>query len=326
MKLSQAVITALSTALFSHTVLAQNTPVSAEKTGYQKLSPDLYGSIEVRHSVLRAQNGDVVAKQVPALSIRPTLGLKLFDSAVVSGFTFVYRKNPGSMVVAKAGLFNETYWTIVSGAYGSISPYAYTQLRVDDSSFQFSNIGVTFSAKHTYENDLGTLKFGAYLEPKVQVLSQKTALTDKDFAIVPRNETARGTLAFDENGTATIEQRDPTVVDDAGLAIKVSPARLTKLSTGLNVDVNSQWKPKYVATESDGKLDTSLSGYERRSLTITRWSIGWALTDKVTLTNSVLHYMGGLYEYPIQNALAETNHELDEARWENRLSLNASLF
>lgn len=325
MKLSQALLTVLASSTLGHTALAQNAGVSAEKQGYQALSPDLYGSVEVRHAVLRTQNGDKVAQELPALSVRPTLGLKLFEGAVDSAFTFIYRKNPGSMVVNKAALFNETSWTALQGKYGAISPYAYSEFNPDGNAFVFSNVGVNFATSNLYENDLGTLKLSAYLEPKVQVLSNRTS-KNETFRVVPRNETARGTLAFDDQGTTSIEQRDPTLVDDLGVAFSVSPVQAKKLSSGFSVDVQSQWKPKYVTTETAGSLNSSLDGYERRSFTLTSWNLAFKISDKVTLSNRVGHYMGGLYNYPIQNELVAANHELVAGRWEERLSLTAKLF
>lgn len=326
MKLGGLALPFLAVAAFTTSALAQNAAVSVEKKGYQVLSPDIYGSIEVRHSVIRAQNGDRVANDIPALSVRPTLGLKLFDGKAKSAFTLSYRKTPGSMVVSKVALFNETMWTVFQGEHTFISPYAYSEFDPDRNAFRFANVGVNFSAKNAYESSLGKVSVGAYIEPKVQVVSSSAAKAE-DFRVVPRNDTSIATLAFDEQGNTWVEQRDPTLVDDAGVSVRMSPAKVSKLFTGLSMDVYSQWKPKYVAVETpQGGVDTNLNGYERRSLTTSRWSLGWNATDKLSFVNSVSYFMGGLYQYPIQNALAETNHELGKNRWENRFSVNAVLF
>jgi hypothetical protein len=92
------------------------------------------------------------------------------------------------------------------------------------------------------------------------------------------------------------------------------------------VDLTSQWKPKYVTRELDGQLKTDFDAYERRSLTFTRWNVGYNLSEKVSLAGYIGYYMGGLYEYNIQNDLAEVNHELYSYRWDTRVSVSTVLF
>jgi hypothetical protein len=159
----------------------------------------------------------------------------------------------------------------------------------------------------------------------VQVVSSTTS-KDKNFTVTPRNETSRPVLAFDEQGTSAVEQRDPTIIDDLGGAVSLSPAKLKELSTGFSVDITSQWRPMYVTREVDGQLNTDFDAYERRSLTFTRWNVGYKLSDKVQVSGFIGYYMGGLYEYNIQNDLATVNHELFDARWNTRLTVTTVLF
>jgi hypothetical protein len=299
--------------------------VSGEKKGYQALDPDVFGSVELRYSVLRAQTGDDATQDDVVMSVRPTLGLKILEGKVTSAFTFLYSKNPGSMVLDKGGFFNETTWTAIDGKYGRISPYAYSQFNPDGNSFRFANIGLTFSSRTKFESDQGTLSIGGYLEPKFQLVSQQTS-KDKNFTVVPRNETSRPTLAFDDQGATAVEQRDPTLIDNSGASVSFSPAQAKDLSTGFSVDFIRQWKPKYVTRELDGQLKTDFDAYERRSLTFTRWNVGYSLSEKVSLAGYIGYYMGGLYEYNIQNDLAEVNHELDNHRWDTRVSMSTVLF
>jgi hypothetical protein len=190
--------------------------------------------------------------------------------------------------------------------------------------FRYSKVGVNFTGETSVQGKWTVLKLKAYLEPKVLIIGDHYA-NAKDFAVTPRNETSQPTLALDSKGSTTMERKDPTYLDDFGASFKLSPANWTQFYTGLSVDVTSRWVPLYVAKNSPNGVDTSLDGYERRHLTFTRWNVGYKFSDKLSVTNQLGHYDGGLYEYEIDSRFADANHEINSGRWENRLSLTATL-
>ena len=298
--------------------------ISAEKAASYRILPTLYSSVEMRHTLARAQDDDQVVKSVPNLSLRPIIGMKYLENRIDSSFTFIFRRNPKELPVSRDILYNETFIKVLNGQNGFISPYAYSEFDRENMDYKFSKVGLNFTGEKSVQGRWTVLKLKGYIEPKVLVISDKYA-TSKDFAVTPRNETSQSSLALNSSGATTMERRHITYLDDFGASFKLSPANLTQLYTGLSVDVTSRWTPRYVARDTSGGIDTSFNGYERRSLTLTRWSLSYKFTDRLTLTNQLGHYDGGLYEYEIDARFADPRHEINSARWENRMSLSATL-
>jgi hypothetical protein len=298
--------------------------ISAEKTSPYRVLPTLYSSVEMRHTLARAQNDDQVVKSVPNLSLRPNIGMKYFENRLDSSFTFIFRRNPKELPISRDILYNETFIKVLNGQNGFISPYAYSEFDRENMDYKFSKVGLNFTGEKAIQGKWAILKLKGYVEPKVLVISDKYAMS-KDFAVTPRNETSQSSLALNSSGATTMERRHVTYLDDFGASFKLSPANWSQLYTGLSVDVTSRWTPRYVARDTAGGVDTSFNGYERRSLTLSRWSMSYKFTDRLTLTNQLGHYDGGLYEYEIDARFADPRHEINSARWENRMSLSATL-
>ena len=270
----------------------------------QQLLPNSYGKVEVRHELDVNMAKEKVTNQIPNLSVRPTLGSKFFDGDLNSSFTWIFQRNAGSTKVEKTTLYNVTTYNLISGTYGSITPYFETYQDNGDS-FSSSYAGAEFASSKKVETGVGAVTFGAYSLPLWELTSGAGAPK-----VSPANNTGAATLTESE-----IEQRDPSIYSYTGAYTSFKPAAVAGLGLSLGTELNRNWKPKYETNLVDGGERTSLAGYATTNKITNKVKVSYPLSDKVTLSNEIRQYVGGAYE-----------ERIDGKRWENRLKLNATLF
>src|SRR4051794_2181102 len=100
MKLSKGMIALIAGVAFSGGASAPDqAAVSAEKQAPIKtLIPGAYDKVEVRHDVLRQMNKDTVDDDVRQVNVRPTLGLTMFNDAVDTSFTYVFKHSADNVI------------------------------------------------------------------------------------------------------------------------------------------------------------------------------------------------------------------------------------
>lgn len=324
MKISKAIFAVVAGAALSGVAMAEdNAAVSAEKTsGIKTLIPGAYGNFELRHQTNRKMEDEKVVNVTPVLSARPTLGTTLFGDKVDTAFTWIFVKKADEVKVTKALVYNETTYSALSAKYGSITPYAYSEVDANGSGFSTSDVGINFGGKLDMPLASGALLLEGYTEPKARFMSAKAASEGK---VSVENRTGEDTFALNEAGDTTLEQRDPTLLNDTGISLKYSPAAVKGLSVKAAVDYTQEWAPQYAAKSVDNDTRTELDHYKNSSAVLNRLNVGYKLTDTVSLTNSVRYWVGGAYASGIDGSKAGDNLGLAN-RWENRLSLTATLF
>lgn len=301
----------------------QPTTTTAEKqSALQTVLPGAYGNVEVRHRVRRTlTDKEKVANDVPALQFRPTLGTTLFDGKVDTSFNWIFQKSADSIVLNKADFYNATQWDLVQGSLGHVGPYAEIYPKTDGG--YDSLVGFYGELTPTIKMDAGDIAILAYLEPVGEFMSKNQSADNKVKTV---NKTGKESLSLAGDDQDEIEQRDPTLYNYAGASAKFKPAALKGFSVGGGLDFAQTWKPKYETKEVDGDERTDVAGYESTSATVTKLTLGYALTEKLNLAGQLRQNVRGFYAGGIDEAHPDRSGNFGDVRWETRVSLVATLF
>lgn len=321
MKFSKAIFAVVTGVALSGAAMAQdNAAVSAEKTtGIKSLIPTLYGNVQVRHYTLRKMEKDKVASETPMLEVRPNIGFTMFNDKVDQSFLWAFQKKTDTVTVDKAFLVSITQWKVLEGAAGYIGPYAETY-QSNGVSFNESYVGLYGeAAKDVATLGIGTVSVSGWGQWNALLKSGKEADNTK---VTPENRTGRQTFSLNSDGDTTMAQRDPTWIALQAVQVKLKPAAVPGFSVGTEVEYDLQWDPKYAAKDVDGDTRTELDGYKTQAMTITKFILGYKLTDAVSLSNSLRHKTVGFYG----EGLDVSDSALSSSRFENRLILSATLF
>lgn len=311
---------------FTASATAQDAKLSAEKKApLQQLLPGSYGMVELRHSTNEFRDTDTKTSDInPYVDVRPTLGSTFYNDKLDTAFTWIFRKTPESVALQKSsvGFYNETMFTVFENENFKFFPYLYVEQGSLGDNFSAADIGPHLDVKQAYKLSAGELTVAGFVEPLVEFYSGKGAKSLKKMKV--KNSTDRDyTLAPDEPEVVEVEQKDPRFYNTTEVMVKFVPAKLSALSFSLGADYLQNWMPKYKDTEKAGTVDVELDGYAVTSAVLNKFTVGYKINDTFTVTNSARYAVGGAY--------AETYDQDDEvtgmkARFENRLSLNATLF
>jgi hypothetical protein len=298
------------------------TTTAEKKAPIQTLLPGAYANAEIRHSTKRSiTEDDKVANDIPNLQLRPSLGTTLFDGMVDTSFNWIFIKRPDQVVIDKSTMYNATQWDLVQGKLGHIGPYAEIYPQTDGG--YNSLLGFYGELTPSFPVPGGELSTLAYVQPVAEYSSKNYA--DANQQMTPENKTERDSLSLNDEGTDTIEQRDSTIYNYTGGAVKYKPAAVAGFSVGLGVDFCQTWKPKYETKEVDGDLRTELSGYEATALSINKLTLGYKLTDKLSLSSQLRQNIGGFYGESVTTDRPDRTGNVGNTRWETRVSVIATI-
>lgn len=321
-------IVAISSLMAAGQLMAQDAAAPApevkteKKALIQSFLPDSYASVEFRHSTWRKMEGDKVTNDVPQLHARPTIGTTLFDGKVDTSFTWIFRKTAESAKVTKIYLFNETQWKVVEGKYGFVGPYAFSG-QGNGFGFSSSSVGVYGEGKLDYTTPVGAVDLLVYANPLADLMSAKVSGANK---VEPRNETGREVTALAASDNK-IEQRHSTIWNFGGFSAKLKPSALPGFAVNTGFDVIQKWEPKYSLKDAGGGDDrVNLAGYDAIMTTGTKVGVSYKISDSVSIANSVRLYTIGLWDQGINTSRQEQTGYFRDSRWENRLTLSATLF
>jgi hypothetical protein len=316
MKFSFGVIAAVVGVVMATSAQAQ---VKAEKSALRKAEENVYGRLETRHTTNRKMEGSEVTNDIPKLDARPTLGTvigKLDLSA-----TTIFTKRADTTKIEKTVTYSELSYDLLSGKYGSIKPYAYTEMNPNSGNVNQHEIGADLDTSYAIPTTIGSVTLSAFQYTYGVFHSGKGQPS-----VAVRNESGRG-LALAGDNQDEIKQRDPEVDSYTGVGVKLAPVAVPGLTVGLSNEVRKFWVPKYVAKDVAGDQRVELDGYRDSSGSITKFAVGYKLNDKVTLTNSLRHNVAGFYAQGIDDSNANGDKMAGlTSRWENRLILSATLF
>lgn len=321
MKLTKIIVAAAAGSLFSSFALAQAQVAGQKQQGFKLLMPGLYGKVELRHDTKFKSNE--VSGSTPTFSVMPSIGTTLWGKTVDTSFTARYVKATENPTLQTAQFYNETSWSWVKGDFGSVGPYAYTNLDTSNGQVKYSNIGLNFTLEHTYPLAAGDITVNAFTEPKGQLLVS----SNPDTKVTPRNDTGRSDLALAAEGEGKVDAKQSIVLNYSGFSVKGAPATLKDLTVGLGVSIYQQWTPRYVATDVvENKIVAESDAYEYRALTISKLTASYKLKEGLSLGGELLQYNGGVYGYSIVPETADANKEFVNVPYQTRVTLTADLF
>ncbi len=335
MKFSKAIFVLVSGLSLAGVAAAEDQPaaVTAEKAApIKSILPGAYGNVEVRHSTLRLVDTDgKKVNDIPALSVRPTLGTTLFDDKVDTAFTWVFKKAPDTNKITKSYLVNITQWKVLDGAIGNIGPYSEVY-QANGASFNDALIGLSGELNKDFALPGATIALNGYWNPVAEYMDGHTN-GGKDNQVATRNETSQEKLfltgSTDDADANKVQQRDPNLLNQYGASAKYKPEAVKGLSLGLGSDIINKFHPKYTTKETaSGEPRTEQDGYATSGLSITKIMVGYKLSDKVSLTGQFRQYTGGTYAKAIDSSHPDASGFLGgrDARFETRLQMVATLF
>ena len=315
MKISKAMFAVIAGAAISSAALGQEAVQAEKQAPIQKLLPDAYGSVQVRHVTLRTMENDEQVADTPYLQVRPTIGTTLFDGKVDTSFTFRYNKKADTSRISKSSTYNITTIDIVGDESASLKAYGLTYVAGEDS-FSSSDLGLTADAAKA----IGPVKFSAFINPTVSFNSGKNAKEDKVTAADKTNG-----LTLTEADT-TVEKEHPGIWNYTGASAKYTIGA-TGLSVGTGLTHGQNWEEKLAIVQvEDGTTRRSSDGYQYRSNTIANVNVGYKISDKTSVSALFGGLTTGFFEKSLNKSRPDATLGYGANRYEARLSLNATLF
>ncbi|MEN9835053.1 MAG: hypothetical protein RL011_1246 [Pseudomonadota bacterium] len=320
--------------------------------------PAFYGNLEIRHRAQRELlqdhgpgrlkfgrrilDSDQVVNDKPAVLVRPTIGVQLFNKSLDTSFTYQFQNSIGDNRILKTDIFNNTQWTALSGKFNDKSPWsfgpsAFTSFMtgsVSGANFSYTDLGFYGEANYqalvpggegalkVYGNPVGEFYSQEYSKQN----RQKASLVEADIGTRTKNELALADLTTDSDGNVTVQPTHPVVIAYYGLALSYMPSVLKNLTVQGGWDVVQIWKPQYTVRDMAGSLATELDHYSNKALTFNRLQLSYKVNDRVSIVNQTRHYVGGFYQYGINSSHPDEADQVGKVSWENRLSLMVTLF
>ncbi len=321
MKLSKVMLALAAGSAVSSIAVAQAQVTGKKQEGFKLLMPGLYGNVEIRQNT--TFKSDELKGATPVMSVAPTIGTTLWNKAVDTSFTSRYAKGTEDPTLKTAEFYNETSWAWIKGDFGSIGPYAYTELDTTVGQLKASAIGMNFTYEHTYPIVAGDLKVKAFTEPKGVLLGTASG----DTKLTPRNDTGVENFGLASEEDRKVTAKQAPFLNDSSFVVSFAPAAMKDFSIDLGVDLAQKWAPLYVASEVvDNKPVAEQDGYEYKALTTTKLAASYKIQKGLSLGGELRQYLGGVYGYSINPETAEDNKELGASQYESRVTLTADLF
>ena len=332
-----------------------------ERTGLLWIFPAAYGKLELRHVTLRKMTRDqgfvhirggspnlLGSKQEvsdsPHWLLRPTIGSTFFNGDLDTSFTYSFSNDVGSSELRKVDVINSTLWSVVKGNFDANSPYLFgpsadTSLfdgSKNGTGFSYSDIGFFGQMSSLFPVPSGTLNVRGYLNPVVELYSHEQNEKSRSTLIRSADQGSRSGISSSHlvdvevppNEPLAARQKHPMYLASYGIAGTYQPHWSTKLALGIGLDVIQTWKPVYKETLDPGKTETTVrrDGYARDAVSFARLTVKYDFTKRVSLVNQLRHYTAGIWDRGISVANPDTTGQVGQIAWENRLSLNVSLF
>lgn len=320
---------------------AQDAAVSAEKQSPLKaLLPGVYGKVEVRNTHLRANDADNDLAYVRLRQeVLPTLGTTLFNDKVDTAFTWRFQHAASTNTIKRYDVYNESQWNIISGKFNENSPYnfgpySFVDLMTEspNTGFLYADLGVYGEVNYEIPVSSGAVSFQGFLNPYGEFVNTQYA---RDHLIKAEDRLDRKPdqygLTSNPDGTvssATGQQRDPKLINDFGVMVTYKPKLVDGFSVAGKVEVIQTWDPQYVAKPGSGRdsADMELDHYAVGVLTANRLILGYKINDRVSVGNQLRYYGGGFNTWHITTDRQDPTGNVGPYSWENRVTLNATLF
>lgn len=316
MKFSKGIVALVTGFAFAGLAQAQDATTSAEKKAPAlTLLPTAYGSLEMRHKSIRSMENDVVVNDRITLQARPTVGATFFDGKLDVSFTGIFQRDNDTTIVKRSDIYQENYLTIVEGSAGFLKLYTYTDgIATEAGDFKTSDVMAYYSSDEKFKATTGIGEIGILVEEYLgpQFTSGKGKQTSK----VRNLEVGQGaTYGLKGDANDEMTKRDPDLNSIAVALPYIKPAILPALKLSAGFEQYTTWAANYKAKGEDIEQD----GYSRSGFTVNRVTASYKISDKVTVANMLRQTVNGLWA-------AGTKESKDEARYENRLMLTATLF
>lgn len=274
--------------------------VTAEKTGLLSLFPTAYSKINLRNYNLMATDAK---NPSPYVQARYYLGAKFFeeklDTYLILGINKKYQseefsKEDRTFYQRNPQLFAE--YSLFSGDLVSISPYAAVELPLYGSSLS-ADVGSLVVAQRSLAIPAGKLTVGGMADLWAsQVIGRKE--TKVDIADEAKRERIQKAYSLTPTAEGDLNIREDYLRYGTyyGVWASYEPEMMDGLSLTLDITYKLKYSPVYRAVGAENSeviknTGTSSSGSVENTL-----AISYAITDELSVSNSLVYYVDGFYE------------------------------
>jgi hypothetical protein len=288
-------------------VAALGAEVTAEKKapGFDSLIKPTSANVQYRHFYdVRVNNQDFSAV-IPSAQVRSNLGFSLLNGALDTTLILGATKETGTQAVTQR---RPQIWTETSVLDGeNLSIAAYLDMRTPMGA---SPTNIELGLNPNYSKTIAETKAGTfsmaisgYFDAIMSSQAKDATFTNSD---VDGTAKQLGLVAVGEDGKKKIQgaQKDPSYDGDVELMLQYKPTTVSsKLTVGVGTEWNRHWDPKYELNAQD-VVETS---FEASTTMMTRLSVSYKASDKMSVSNNTWHNYRGMYVAPVNDATTVFN-------------------
>jgi hypothetical protein len=288
-------------------VAALGAEVTVEKKapGFDSLIKPTSANVQYRHFYDVSVDNQDVSAVVPSGQVRSNLGFSLLDGAVDTTLILGATKATGTQAITQRRPQIWAQTNVLDGEKLSVA--AYLDLRTPMGA---SPTNIELGLNPYYSSTIAETKAGTvsvavsgYFDAIMSSQAKDATFTNSDV-----DETAKqlGLVAVGEDGAKKIKgaQKDPSYDGDVELMLNYKPTIMaSKLTVGMGTEWNRHWNPKYTLNAED-IVETS---FEAETTMMTRLSVSYKASDKMSVSNNTWHNYRGLYVAPVNGGTTVFN-------------------
>lgn len=291
-------------ALLATNVMAQSVDSTKKAAEPDDLYSNMYSMIDLRNYQLRKYDGDKLVGQPKWMESRFTLGTKAFNKKLDMMFIPRFGKYDNETNVTILAPLVYVEYTALETDFGTLSVIGDGAGMGPDNSYNYMFIGPKYSTPDFKTSTaLGTVRANAFAELSAEVTSRKNTTT-----VVDQDKDA---FRLATNGNESVDQEEHGGRLVAYPSVTLDLNAVKGLYMGAAIEYGRYFIPTY---EYDAAANdkASFKGYTDSTYTESSARVGYKVTDKLTVSNSVYHKTAGFYQSTYTSG----------ARWTNRAMLN----
>ncbi len=293
-------------ALMATSAMAQTVTSTQKAAEPDTLYSNMYSMIDLRSYQLRKYDGDKLVGQPKWMESRFTLGTKAFDKKLDMMIIPRFGKNDHETHVTVLAPLLYVEYTALESAFGTFAVMGDGAGMGPDNSYNYMFIGPKYyTPNYEVSTAIGTVKANAFAEASVEVTSRKntTSVIDQD----------RDAFRLATNGSETVDQEENAgrIVVYPNVTLDLNAIK--GLYIGAAIEYDRYFTPTY-EYDANAADKASFKGYTDNTYTETSGRIGYKVSDKLTISNTLYARSKGFYE-------ASFNSD-SGSRFTNRAMLN----